>query len=72
MNTGMHDAVNLAWKLSLVSRGFCAAEPLLASYSPERSAVATKVLQTTGKTTAIAVTKGEAKQARYPDHLGLL
>jgi 2-polyprenyl-6-methoxyphenol hydroxylase-like FAD-dependent oxidoreductase len=63
MNTGMHDAVNLAWKLSLVSRGFCAAEPLLASYSPERSAVATKVLQTTGKTTAIALMQGEAKQA---------
>jgi 2-polyprenyl-6-methoxyphenol hydroxylase-like FAD-dependent oxidoreductase len=63
MNTGMHDAVNLAWKLSLVARGICAAEPLLASYSPERSAVAAKVLQTTGKTTAIAVMKGEAKQA---------
>ena len=29
MNTGMHDAFNLAWKLSLVSRGLCAAEPLL-------------------------------------------
>jgi 2-polyprenyl-6-methoxyphenol hydroxylase-like FAD-dependent oxidoreductase len=62
MNTGMHDAVNLAWKLSLVSRGLCADEPLLGSYSPERSAVAKKVLETTGRTTAVALMKGEAKQ----------
>jgi 2-polyprenyl-6-methoxyphenol hydroxylase-like FAD-dependent oxidoreductase len=62
MNTGMHDAFNLAWKLSLASRGLCAAEPLLASYSPERSAVAKLVLEQTGRTTAIAVMKGEARQ----------
>jgi 2-polyprenyl-6-methoxyphenol hydroxylase-like FAD-dependent oxidoreductase len=62
MNTGMHDAVNLAWKLSLVSRGLCADEPLLTTYSPERSAVAKLVLETTGRTTAVAVMKGEAKQ----------
>ncbi len=62
MNTGMHDAVNLAWKLSLVSRELCAGEPLLASYSPERSAVAKKILETTGRTTAVALMKGETKQ----------
>jgi 2-polyprenyl-6-methoxyphenol hydroxylase-like FAD-dependent oxidoreductase len=62
MNTGMHDAFNLAWKLSLASRGLCAAEPLLASYSPERSAVAKMVLEQTGRTTAIALMTGEAKQ----------
>jgi 2-polyprenyl-6-methoxyphenol hydroxylase-like FAD-dependent oxidoreductase len=62
MNTGMHDAFNLAWKLSLASRGLCAAGPLLASYSPERSAVAKLILEETGRTTAIAVMKGEAKQ----------
>ena len=62
MNTGMHDAFNLAWKLSLASRGLCAAEPLLASYSLERSAVAKMVLEETGRTTAMAVMKGEAKQ----------
>ena len=62
MNTGMHDAFNLAWKLSLASRGLCAAEPLLASYSPERSAVAKLVLEETGRTTAMALIKGEAKQ----------
>jgi 2-polyprenyl-6-methoxyphenol hydroxylase-like FAD-dependent oxidoreductase len=63
MNTGMQDAFNLAWKLSLVSRGFCSAEPLLASYSPERSAVAKKVLETTGRMTKIGLMKGEAKQS---------
>ena len=31
MNTGMQDACNLAWKLALVARGICAAEPLLSS-----------------------------------------
>ena len=62
MNTGMHDAFNLAWKLSLASRGLCAAEPLLASYSSERSAVAKQVLEQTGRTTAIAMMRGEAKQ----------
>jgi 2-polyprenyl-6-methoxyphenol hydroxylase-like FAD-dependent oxidoreductase len=62
MNTGMHDAVNLAWKLSLASRGLCDAEPLLASYSPERSAVAKLILEETGRTTAVAVMKGDAKQ----------
>jgi 2-polyprenyl-6-methoxyphenol hydroxylase-like FAD-dependent oxidoreductase len=71
MNTGMHDAFNLAWKLSLASRGLCAAEPLLASYSPERSAVAKLVLEQTGRATAIAVMKGEAKQT-IRDHLASL
>jgi 2-polyprenyl-6-methoxyphenol hydroxylase-like FAD-dependent oxidoreductase len=63
MNTGMHDAFNLAWKLSLVSRGLCAAEPLLLSYSAERSAVAKLVLEATGEATKIALIKGEAKQS---------
>jgi hypothetical protein len=62
MNTGMHDAFNLAWKLSLASRGVCAAELLLGSYSPERSAVAKLVLEETGRATVMAVMQGEAKQ----------
>jgi 2-polyprenyl-6-methoxyphenol hydroxylase-like FAD-dependent oxidoreductase len=62
MNTGMQDAFNLAWKLSLVSLGLCGAEPLLTSYSLERSAVAKNVLESTGKTTKMAVMRGEAKQ----------
>jgi 2-polyprenyl-6-methoxyphenol hydroxylase-like FAD-dependent oxidoreductase len=55
MNTGMHDAFNLAWKLALVSRGLCAAEPLLMSFSAERSAVAKLVLEATGRATTMAV-----------------
>jgi 2-polyprenyl-6-methoxyphenol hydroxylase-like FAD-dependent oxidoreductase len=62
MNTGMQDAFNLSWKLSLAFRGLCAAEPLLESYSPERSAVAKRVLEQTGRTTAIGLMKGEARQ----------
>src|SRR6202453_4604799 len=62
MNTGMQDAFNLSWKLSLAFRGLCATEPLLESYSPERSAVAKRVLEQTGRTTAIGLMKGEARQ----------
>ena len=63
MNTGMHDAFNLAWKLALVSRGLCVADPLLTSYSLERSAVAKLVLEVTGRATTLALMKGEATQA---------
>jgi 2-polyprenyl-6-methoxyphenol hydroxylase-like FAD-dependent oxidoreductase len=49
MNTGMQDAVNLAWKLALVSRGTCAEEPLLDSYDIERSPVARAVLDESGR-----------------------
>ena len=61
MNTGMQDAFNLAWKLALASRGLCAAEPLLASYSLERSAVAKMVLEQTGRTTTMALMRGRGK-----------
>jgi 2-polyprenyl-6-methoxyphenol hydroxylase-like FAD-dependent oxidoreductase len=63
MNTGMQDACNLAWKLALVSRDICAAEPLLSSYSTERSAIAKLVLEATGKATALTVMKGGIKQS---------
>jgi 2-polyprenyl-6-methoxyphenol hydroxylase-like FAD-dependent oxidoreductase len=63
MNTGMQDACNLPWKLALVTRGICAEEPLLTSYSTERSAVAKLVLEATGKATAVTVMKGGIKQA---------
>lgn len=43
MNTGIQDACNLAWKLALVIRGQ-AEETLLDSYSIERLAIATRVL----------------------------
>ncbi|WP_047498385.1 FAD-dependent monooxygenase [Terriglobus sp. TAA 43] len=63
MNTGMHDAFNLAWKLALVSRGLCNAEPLLMSYSAERSAVAKLVLEATGRATKVALMRGEVEQS---------
>jgi len=63
MNTGMQDACNLAWKLALVSRGICAPEPLLGSYSMERSTIAKLVLEATGKATVVGVMKGGIKQS---------
>ena len=63
MNTGMQDVFNLAWKLALVSRGLSASEPLLSSYSEERSPVAKRVLEATGRATAMAVLRGGVKQS---------
>jgi 2-polyprenyl-6-methoxyphenol hydroxylase-like FAD-dependent oxidoreductase len=63
MNTGMQDAVNLAWKVALVIKGSSPQEPLLGSYSTERSAVAKLVLEMTSKATSVAVLKGGVKQA---------
>ncbi|MBE7196454.1 MAG: FAD-dependent monooxygenase [Parafilimonas terrae] len=53
MNTGMQDAVNLAWKLAMVMRGQADAS-LLDSYSPERSAVGDLVLRNAGRFTDMA------------------
>jgi 2-polyprenyl-6-methoxyphenol hydroxylase-like FAD-dependent oxidoreductase len=63
MNTGIQDACNLAWKLALVSRGLAAPEPMLGSYSTERSPVARQVLADTGRLTSLAVLKGGVAQA---------
>ncbi|MGA8036495.1 MAG: FAD-dependent monooxygenase [Candidatus Acidiferrales bacterium] len=63
MNLGIQDACNLAWKLALVARGICKDEPLLLSYSAERSAVAELVLEATGKATAAAVLRGGVAQS---------
>jgi 2-polyprenyl-6-methoxyphenol hydroxylase-like FAD-dependent oxidoreductase len=62
MNTGMQDAFNLAWKLSLVIRGACS-EHLLDSYSPERSKVGDEVLKAAGRLTAIGTLKNSALQS---------
>ena len=62
MNTGMQDAFNLAWKLALVCRGAAAEEPLLNSYSTERSAVGERVLKSTGRLTSVAIVRGDMKQ----------
>jgi 2-polyprenyl-6-methoxyphenol hydroxylase-like FAD-dependent oxidoreductase len=58
MNTGMQDACNLAWKLALVGRGLAEPEPLLDSYSIERSEVGRQVLANAGHLTAVAMVKG--------------
>jgi 2-polyprenyl-6-methoxyphenol hydroxylase-like FAD-dependent oxidoreductase len=62
MNTGMQDAINLAWKLALVCRGTCSADQLLDSYSVERSAVGAQVLANAGRLTAIGVMKNHTAQ----------
>lgn len=62
MNTGMQDAFNLVWKLSLASRGECSTELLCESYSQERSAVATELLKATGRATEVALLRGSFRQ----------
>ncbi len=63
MNTGIQDACNLAWKLALVCRGVAIQEPLLDSYSIERSAVGRQVLANAGRLTTLAVLRGGVAQA---------
>jgi 2-polyprenyl-6-methoxyphenol hydroxylase-like FAD-dependent oxidoreductase len=62
MNTGMQDAINLAWKLAMVAHGQ-AAPALLDSYSPERSAVGDLVLRNAGRLTDMATLSNPAAQA---------
>ena len=62
MNTGIQDACNLAWKLALVHRGLASTEPLLGSYSIERSEVGRQVLENAGRMTMIATLKGGVAQ----------
>lgn len=56
MNTGMQDAVNLAWKLALVCAGD-ASPLLLDGYSPERSAIGDQVLRNAGNLTRLAMVR---------------
>jgi 2-polyprenyl-6-methoxyphenol hydroxylase-like FAD-dependent oxidoreductase len=62
MNTGMQDAVNLAWKLAMVAHGQ-ANESLLDSYSPERTAVGDMVLRNAAGLTDLATLAHPAAQA---------
>ncbi|MCK0208201.1 FAD-dependent monooxygenase [Starkeya koreensis] len=57
MNTGMQDAMNLAWKLALVLRGLSTSPLLLDSYDPERRAVGAEVIATAGRMTRLATLK---------------
>ncbi|MDM0014512.1 FAD-dependent monooxygenase [Variovorax sp. J22P168] len=61
MNTGMQDALNLAWKLALVWHGR-AAPVLLDSYSPERSAIGDQVLRNAGTMTRMALLRNPLLQ----------
>lgn len=54
MNTGMQDAFNLAWKLALILRGRGLADPLLTSFSQERSGVGDQVLKNAARFTTVA------------------
>jgi 2-polyprenyl-6-methoxyphenol hydroxylase-like FAD-dependent oxidoreductase len=56
MNTGMQDAFNLAWKMAMVWKRI-ALPSLLASYSPERSAIGTQVLANAGNLTRLTMLK---------------
>ncbi len=57
MNTGIGDAVNLAWKLADVL-GARAAASLLDSYEPERIAFARRLVATTDRAFTIATSRG--------------
>jgi hypothetical protein len=72
MNTGLQDAFNLAWKLALVCRGLAEPEPLLGSYSLERSPIGAKVLAGTGRLTAIATLRGRMLQATRNELVSVL
>jgi 2-polyprenyl-6-methoxyphenol hydroxylase-like FAD-dependent oxidoreductase len=62
MNTGMQDAFNLAWKLALVQKGRGRIEPLLDSYSNERSAIGDQVLRAAERLTTVATLRNPVAQ----------
>jgi hypothetical protein len=57
MNTGLGDAVNLAWKLAEVVQGR-ARSVLLDSYEPERMAFAEQLVRTTDRAFVVATSPG--------------
>jgi hypothetical protein len=61
MNTGMQDAINLAWKLAMVVHNQ-AGTPLLDSYSPERTAVGDMVLRNATRLTDMGTLQSPAAQ----------
>ncbi|MCB5943868.1 FAD-dependent monooxygenase [Acidocella sp. KAb 2-4] len=62
LNMGIHDAVNLSWKLALVYRGAANAEALLESYNAERHAVADAVVNELDRAAALAMLKNPTLQ----------
>ncbi|GAA1953572.1 FAD-dependent monooxygenase [Amycolatopsis minnesotensis] len=71
MNTGIQDAVNLAWKLADVIRGH-AGEALLDSYAAERVPVGEVLLGTTKTATALIALRNAAAPVLLPLGLGVL
>jgi hypothetical protein len=57
MNTGIGDAINLAWKLAAVLRGR-APDALLDSYQTERRAFAERLVDTTDRAFTLATAEG--------------
>jgi 2-polyprenyl-6-methoxyphenol hydroxylase-like FAD-dependent oxidoreductase len=60
MNTGIGDAVNLAWKLAAVLNG--AHERLLATYGPERLSFARRLVATTDRAFTVITRRGHGAQ----------
>jgi len=58
MNTGIGDAINLAWKLAAVLSG-CADEKLLATYESERIGFAQRLVATTDRVFTLATARGK-------------
>jgi 2-polyprenyl-6-methoxyphenol hydroxylase-like FAD-dependent oxidoreductase len=58
MNTGLGDAINLAWKLAAVLQGR-AGEALLDTYQTERRAFATRLVATTDEAFMLATSSGQ-------------
>jgi len=64
MNTGIGDAVNLAWKLAAVLKGR-ASEAILDSYEPERIDFARRLVATTDRAFSLVTSRGSiARQVR--------
>lgn len=62
MNTGIQDAFNLAWKLAFTIKAKIG-DRLLATYSPERSAIGDIVLRNASRLTRIATLRQPTAQA---------
>jgi 2-polyprenyl-6-methoxyphenol hydroxylase-like FAD-dependent oxidoreductase len=61
MNTGIGDAINLAWKLEMVLAGG-APDTLLDSYEPERIAFARRLVNTTDRVFSLATAEGKVAE----------
>jgi hypothetical protein len=71
MNTGIQDAVNLAWKLALVCGGRAGAE-LLDTYEAERRPVAHEVVRGAHRLTTLATMHGRVRRAARNAVLGVV